>query len=119
MKSELQPHRQRSQSPEMEMDSIFNVLNVLESDPFVNKGNASDLSAEERIHSDGTSRINYDESKALDDTKNAINRRFPIDITSDDMNHFTITPQTTTDITPKISRRNGYIAFDDIASFGI
>ena len=119
MKSELQPHRQKAQSPEMEIDTISNVLNDLESDPFVDEYNATDLSVEERVHSDGTSRINYDATKALDDTENAIYRRCPIDITSDDMNHFSITPQTTTVITPTISRRNGYTAFNDIASFGI
>ena len=104
MKSEYQPRRQRAQSPEMEMDSIFNVLNVLECDAFVDEDNAIDLRAKERVHSDGTSPINYDEPKALDDTENAIYRRCPIDITSNDMNHFTITPETMT---------------DNIASFGI
>ena len=103
----------------MEMDSIFNVLHILDFDPFVDEGNATDLSAEERVHSDDTSPINYDEPKALDDTENAINRRCPMDITSDDMNHFTITPETTIDITTTMSRRNGCTAFDEIASFGI
>ena len=109
MTSELQPHRQREQFPEMEMNPTFNVLDILESHFHVDEGNVANFRAEPRVHSDGTASTNYDELKAvkaLDDTENAIYRRSrsPMDITCDDINHFTITPQSTTDI---------------IASFGI
>ena len=109
MDSELQAHGQRAQSPEMEMDFILNVLNVLE----------YDLSAEERVHCDVTASVDYDEPGAFDDTKNAINRRYPMDITSDSINHFIITAHTTIDIKPTISRRNGCTALDNITLFGI
>ena len=95
----------------MEMHSIFNVLSDSGSDPFIEEqqGNAIE----------DTVSTNHDDPREIDAAANAIHHRSPMDIASDHTDHFTITPKTTNAITPATSRRNGYTAFDNIASFGI
>ena len=100
MKSEFQPHRQRIQSPEMETDSILNVLHILESDLFFDEDNVANFGTNAHAHTDGAASPNHDATNVLDEADNAIYQRSPMHITSNDIHHFTTTLETTTDNIP-------------------
>ena len=80
----------------MEMYSIFNVLHILESDLFFDEDNVANFGTNLHAHTDDAASPNHDVTKVLDEADNAIYQRSPMHITSDDMNHFTITLETTT-----------------------
>ena len=93
MKSEFEPHPQNTQSLELEMSPVFNILNDLESDPF------ADDQTEKAIGF--TVSTNYCSPEALVHTENAMYQ------------------PSSKYITPTTPRRNGYTAFYNMALLGI